>query len=570
MRDWIRGLLVVAAMMSWATAFAAPPEPDCSNPRSAADSLFVWLTPDFYVPEKAATCLDVPPGEVGERLAVQLKQILDARGLYVPIEEMSTEPDHVDEFGRHRIVVMPETFPMMVLERADDGRWLYTRRTLSQVPELYAQTFSTLSQWFQEQLPSFFYGRFLGLHLWQYLYGSLLLFGAWCLGQGLKWLLRNRVRRLVTRAGLQLDRETYERTNLPILALVVFSAIRWGLPDLQLPIGISATVYTGVELAIGLSALVAVSRFVNVGANVAAAWADRTPSKLDDQLVPLARQAAQVVVLVAGVLFFADKLGFDVWKLAAGVGIGGLAFALAAQDTVANLFGSVNIFVDKPFQIGDWVVIGEVEGIVIEVGFRSTRVRTFYNSVVTIPNSKITNANVDNYGMRHRRRVRYNIGLSYETPPEKVQAFVEGARAILAAHPKVQNSYELHVHSFGPSSIDVLVYYHVVVADWHEELVTRSQNILEFLRLARELGVHFALPASRIYVESTPDKPLSPQQSASPEDLDRIVESFGPDGQRSQPFGPPLQGWTPSAVEQRILEQQAQEQEAGPGSATKS
>lgn len=560
----IAALVLVFGLLAGLPAQAAqPPAPDCSNPRAAADSVFVWLTPDHYAPMRAATCLDVPPGQVGERLAVQLKQVLDARGLYVPIDDLSLDPEYRDETGRHRVVVMPETFPAMVLERAADGRWLYTRRTLEQVPGLYAQTFSSLSVWFQEQLPSVFYGRFLGLHLWQYLYAGILLAGAWLLGQGLKWVLHNRVRRLVERAGLPLDRETYARTNLPILALVVFGAIRWGLPDLQLPIGVSRVLHGGVDIAIGLSALLAVSRFVNVAATVAGAWADRTPSKLDDQLVPLVRQAAQVLVLVLGVVFLADELGFDVWKLAAGVGIGGLAFALAAQDTVANLFGSVNIFVDKPFQIGDWVVIGEVEGIVEEVGFRSTRVRTFYNSVVTIPNSRITNANVDNYGMRHRRRVKYEVGLALDTPPEKLQAFVEGARAVLAAHPKVQNTYELHVHGFGASSIQVLVYYHVIVADWHEELVTRSQNILEFVRVARELGVSFALPSTRLYVESTPEAPPSAQEAPPPEELDRIAASFGPGGQRAQPFGPPLQPWTPRALEQRALEQEALEAEAG-------
>lgn len=560
MRVGYRMLCLFAALLLCVPALAAPPpEPDCSNPRSAADSVFVWLTADHYDPGRAARCLDVPPGEVGERLAVQLKQVLDARGLYVPIDALSADPGFTDEEGRHRVVVMPETFPAMVLERADDGRWLYTRRTLEQVPGLYAQTFSSLSVWFQEQLPSLFYQRFLGLHLWQYLYAGILLFAAWLLAQGVKWVLHNRVRHVVERAGLPLDRDTYARTNRPIVALVLFGAIRWGLPDLQLPIGASSVLHSAVAIGMGLSGLLVASRFVNVASAVWSAWAGGTESKLDDQLVPLLRQATQVVLLVAAVLFLADELGFDVWKLAAGVGIGGLAFALAAQDTVANLFGSVNIFVDKPFQIGDWVVIGDVEGVVEEVGFRSTRVRTFHNSVVTIPNSRITNANVDNYGRRHRRRVKYQVGLTYDTPPEKLQAFVEGARAVLAAHPKVQDTYEVHVHGFGASSVDVLVYYHVVVADWHEELVTRSQNILEFIRLARELGVNFAFPSTSVYVESTPERPLTPQEAPPAEALDRLAASFGPGGERSRPFGPPLQGWSPRALEQRAREQRALE-----------
>jgi MscS family membrane protein len=277
---------------------------------------------------------------------------------------------------------------------------------------------------------------------------------------------------------------------------------------------------------------------VNVGAVIAGAWADGTESKLDDQLIPMMRQAAQILVLVLGTIYIADEVGFDVWKLAAGVGIGGLAFALAAQDTVANLFGSVNIFVDRPFQIGDWVKIGKVEGVVEEVGFRSTRVRTFYNSLVTIPNSSITNANVDNLGLRTRRRTKFVLGVTYNTPPDKLAAFVEGIRAILAMHPSVQRTYEVHLYNLGTSGIEILVYYHLIVPGWHEELCARSQNILEFMRLADDLGISFAFPSTSVYVESTPERPQAPHSAQSLVELEALSNAYGPDGTRARPLGP--------------------------------
>jgi len=535
----------------WALAIpaqaAAPPAPDCTNPRAAADTLFNWLQPEHYSPAKASTCMDVPPGANGERLAVQLVQVLDARAVYVPVSTLSADP-HTDE---DHLVPVPD-FPVLTLAKGEDSQWRYSRDTVEAIPRLYTETFSPLSQWFQSQLHPWFYQRFLGLYFWQFLYGGLLLMTAWLVGQLVRVLLRGQVLRLVRRAGLKLDDESYRQTNTPIVAMVTFGVLYWGLTDLQLPIGLSSTLNMATWVLLWLAFLVAISRFINVGSVIAKSWASTTESKLDDQLIPLMRQAAQILLVVVGGLYLADEIGFDVWKLAAGVGIGGLAFALAAQDTVANVFGSVNIFVDKPFQIGDWVVIDGVEGVVEEVGFRSTRVRTFYDSIVTIPNSKITNANVDNYGHRRRRRVKMTLGLTYDTPAEKLQAYVEGIRAILAVHPSVQRTYEVHVYNLGNSALEILVYYHLVVPGWHEELVTRSQNILEFMRLAQERGVSFAFPSQSLYLESTPDRPLAPHQQPTVAEMQAIADAFGPGGNLARPEGPSFnRSWTVQARDER-------------------
>ena len=515
-------------------ALAHAQAPACANPREAADSLFV------DDPALAAACLDVPPGESGPRLAEQLKQVLDARGHWVPVPSLSTNPDFVDDSGDARVVPMPGEFPLLVLERAPDGRWLYARGTLDAVPALYAETFSELSLWFQAQLPPVFYQRLFGLRAWQVFYAVLLLIVAWTAGRAVHVLLSTQVRRVVRRAGFPIDDGAYVRTQRPLVLLTAAAVVLWGLPDLQLSIDASRTVHLVTRLVLALAAVFAASRFVDVGAAYAAARARKTESRLDDQVIPLVRQAAQVVVWTLGVLFLLQNQGVDVFSLVAGLGIGGLAFALAAKDTVANLFGSLNIFLDRPFQIGDWVKIGEVEGTVEEVGFRSTRVRTFYNSLVTIPNSSITSANVDNLGLRHRRRVKTTLGLTYDTPPDKLQAFVEGIRAILAAHPAVQRSYEVHFHDFGPSSLDVLVYYHLVVPSWSAELEARAQNLLEILRLADDLGVSFAFPSTSVYVESTPEHPLQTRETPSLPELEAIAAAYGPDGARARPLGPPF------------------------------
>ncbi|MEZ4239022.1 MAG: mechanosensitive ion channel family protein [Myxococcota bacterium] len=529
-------------------ARAADVDP-CANPRSAVQNLFDYLGAVAYDPDRAATCFEIPPGTARSRVPVQLVQVFDARGLYVPVRDLPDDPDYLDDHDEPVVVPVRE-LPEVAVVRGDDGRWRFSEETVRALPDLYAATFSALSEWFQSRLPPVFYTRFLGIHLWQVCYAGLLLLFAWGLGTGLRMLLKQRARSGLARLGLQLDAEDWQRTNRPLVAIVVLGVVYWGLPDLQLPIDVSAPIRKALWVGVWIAGVLLALRFVTVGAGVARSWAASTESKLDDQAIPLLRQATQLLLLVVGVLYIADAMGFDVWKLAAGVGIGGLAFALAAQDTVANVFGSVNIFLDRPFQIGDWVKIGDVEGVVEEVGFRSTRVRTFYNSLVTIPNSQITSANVDNLGLRPRRRIKLTLGVTYDTPPDVLQAYVEGVRAVLAAHPKVQRSYEVHVYDFGPSSIDILVYYHVVTATWSEELDARAQNLLEFVRVAKALGVSFAFPSTSVYVESTPEHPLAERTAADPVTLREAFDRFGPGGRDARPLGPDFgRSWSVPARE---------------------
>jgi MscS family membrane protein len=237
-----------------------------------------------------------------------------------------------------------------------------------------------------------------------------------------------------------------------------------------------------------------------------------------------------------------QNLDVDVGSLLAGVSLGGLAFSLAARDTVANLFGSVSIFLDKPFQVGDWVVVDGVEGIVEEVGMRSTRIRTFYDSLVSVPNSRAADANVDNYGERRHRRTYVTVRVTYDTTPAQLEAFTDGVRAILAAHPKVRkDKYEVHFSGFGDSGLDVMVYFFFTVASWSEELEGRHEVFLELLRLAHAVGVSFAFPTRTLHVASAvPPEARAPREVLSEDALASTVLAFGPGGRLSRPSGPRL------------------------------
>lgn len=281
-----------------------------------------------------------------------------------------------------------------------------------------------------------------------------------------------------------------------LLCLVWFFAI----DNMALPLNLEKylTLLTQIILAVNILRLLYVSADA-LGQHLAA-MAAKTQSKLDDVLAPFATKAAKILIVVLGSLIALQNFGLNVMGLLAGLGLGGLALALAAQDTAANLFGSITILTDRPFTVGDWVKMGGVEGTVEEIGFRSTRLRTAYNSVVAIPNSVASKENIDNMGTRRRRRVRQVLGLHYDTPPAKIEEFCEAVRYAILQEPKVDREGVLvSFHNFGASTLDVLVLFHVLDSDFAEELSITQNVLLDVIHMAGRVGVVFAYPTQTVY-----------------------------------------------------------------------
>lgn len=284
-----------------------------------------------------------------------------------------------------------------------------------------------------------------------------------------------------------------------------------------------------LKIAMTLGGVYAFYRLIDVVMGYFAARAAQTTSRLDDVLVPLLQKTLKVVVVAVGFVLFIKMLGFQVTPLLAGLGVGGLAFGLAAQDTLKNFFGSVNVVLDRPFQVGDWIKLGNVEGTVESVGMRSSRIRTFYNSQVTVPNSEIMTARVDNLGRRRFRRISCMISVTYDTPPEKLEAFCEGVRTLIRTHPYTRKDYyHCWVNKFAASSIDILLYCFHETPEWATELRERHRLFLDIVRLARRLGVEFAFPTQTVHLhhDSTPPDSPPPPAPTPPPDADAAMQ-FG-------------------------------------------
>lgn len=352
------------------------------------------------------------------------------------------------------------------------------------------------------------------------------------------------LKHIVSRSETEWDDRIVEALERP-LGLFVASLLWLGAWRLLLLEGPAAMFLNFViQIVLSVALIWAAYRLSDVLADYLGALASRRDAKLDTQFVPLIRKSLRIVVILVGILVACQNLGFNVMSVLAGLGLGGLAFALAARDTCANFFGSLMLLVDRPFQVGDAIAADKVEGTVEEIGFRSTRIRTFHNSQLSVPNSTLANINIDNMGRRQYRRIKANFGLTYDTPPEKIEAFVEGLKSILNANPKTRkDNFQVAFTEYGDSGLTIMLYCYLQVSDWGAELVERQRIYLEVLRLAKALGVEFAFPTRTLHVESFPEKqPLRPAAAVDREQLAATVAAFGPGGSLAKPQGHGLSG----------------------------
>jgi len=226
-------------------------------------------------------------------------------------------------------------------------------------------------------------------------------------------------------------------------------------------------------------------------------------SSLDSQLIRLSVRLVGVVCAVVFMIRCADELGFPAYSVVAGLGVGGLAVALAARDSIANLLGSLLIMLEKPFRVGHVIRVAGNEGTVEDVGFRSTRIRTPDNSLVSIPNNAVVNATIENLSLRAMRRQRFYLQVTYDTTREKVEKLAAGVRRLILDHPLTnKTNFQVRFNNFSESSLDILVIFYLDVQDNSLELSEREAMLLQMMDLVSELGVEFAFPTRTLQIEA--------------------------------------------------------------------
>ena len=230
--------------------------------------------------------------------------------------------------------------------------------------------------------------------------------------------------------------------------------------------------------------------------------ASETESKVDDQVIPFAVDMAKVITVILGVvMILGNVFNVNIAALVTGLGIGGVAFALASKESLENLLGSFTIFFDKPFTVGDIVTLGGVTGVVEKVGFRSTRIRTFDKSIVTVPNKNIISSELDNLGARPVRRVKFNIGLTYNASVNNIKAIVNDIQELIDKHPETNNDGKVRFLNFGASSLDIMVLYYVNSPDWEVLIDTQEKINYSIIDIVAKHKCDFAFPSTSVYIE---------------------------------------------------------------------
>lgn len=225
---------------------------------------------------------------------------------------------------------------------------------------------------------------------------------------------------------------------------------------------------------------------------------------LDQVLVVFLANVFKFVLIALSASIIAQEFGYDVNGFVAGLGLGGLAFALAAKDAAANIFGGIVIIVDKPFSVGDWIYTPSVEGTVEEVRFRSTKVRTFAKALVTVPNAAIANEPITNWTRMGKRRVTFHLGVTYTTPRKKLQRCVERIEEMLKIHPEVDKEMIfVFFDQFNSSSLDIFIYFFTVTTVWGEYLQVKEDINFKIMEILEQEGVSVAFPSRSIYFENT-------------------------------------------------------------------
>ncbi|MCB9524303.1 MAG: mechanosensitive ion channel family protein [Myxococcales bacterium] len=273
------------------------------------------------------------------------------------------------------------------------------------------------------------------------------------------WLAKT----VTSKTKTQFDDIVLEALHKPIFWTVLIWGIDQSLRSLVLPEAVNrisrnvATVTTLMFAAWAMSNLITALRKTYLDPRV-----EKSENRMDDQLVPIIEKSLKVVVWVFALLIAFDNIGFDIVSLLTGLGIGGLALAMAAKDTLANVFGSVTVFADRPFQVDDVVNIKGFTGTIVELGLRTCRLKTFEGTLVTIPNSVLVGGPIENLSKREARKQVATIGLVYGTSSEALEAAIAASKAILAEHPKVRDDFAVRFNNFGGSALELQLIFWVV------------------------------------------------------------------------------------------------------------
>jgi MscS family membrane protein len=455
--------------------------------------------------ERAVDYLDTrQTGKRARELAVELEYILD-QGISTATGVLSTKPEGnlQDDLSANReeigLVRTKKGEYKILLERVQKENnppvWLFAAETLKSVPRIYEEIDVP---WIERKLPAALTEtRLLGHPLYRWVLAVLMVPLAFVVGWLVTALLMALVREPLRKRFGETNLQKLEKTKIPLRLIFAAAAIyiySWGVFSLlgQLFWQFMASTLAVVGLMwLAIHLIDAVSEIVE----------GRRPEAAN-AVVRLAATLLKTLAVVVGlVVIFYYFAGINVTAVVAGLGVGGIAVAFAAQKTIENFFGGVFLVWDKPIRLGDYCKAGDVAGTVEHIGLRSTQIRTLARTVVSVPNGQLSSVSIENFTLRDRFLFRHTLNLRYETTPDQLRYVLAGIRELLYKHPRVDSATaRIRFVAFGPSSLDLEIFAYVLETVQESFLAVQEDLLLRIMDLVEASGAGFAFPSQTVYM----------------------------------------------------------------------
>ena len=325
-----------------------------------------------------------------------------------------------------------------------------------------------------------------------------IILGVFIIGKLLYKIFSSVIRRLTAKTETKLDDIIIDMIEEPIVAALIVFGIWFALNGLNLPVGFTEMLGHMMQFIIVMMIAWLLTRLLEaLIEEYLVPLTDASDNDMDDQLLPLLRKGAKIIIWSMAIIIGLNNAGYDVAALIAGLGIGGLALAMASKDTVANIFGGFTIFTDKPFTINDRVQVGGYDGTVTEIGIRSTRIKTLSGRIVTIPNSKFADSPVENVSLEPARKISIDLGLTYDTSPENMQKALQTLKEIADDIEGVKEGATIFFSGFGDSAMNIKFIYYI---DKGSDIAGTQNDVnMAILTHFNKAGLDFAFPTQTLY-----------------------------------------------------------------------
>lgn len=352
-----------------------------------------------------------------------------------------------------------------------------------------------------EKVTAIFTHTFLEVEIWRLIVAGIILILTFSVRKLFVSIVLSLLKKLTSKTKTTLDDQLVSAVDPPARLLIITLGISLTLSVLRIPVGSESFAGHIIRSLVIIAVFWTIYRAGDIFSGIYIKLAKKTETTLDDLMAPYISKGIKVIVIVVGISVIAKEWRYDLGALLTGLGLGGLAFALAAQETVSNFFGGLTIMVDKPFAVGDWILTPNVEGTVEDIGFRSTRVRTFDQALVTVPNSIIAKGPITNWSRMGKRRITFRLGVKYDTKADRLETLLHRIRGMLESHPEVHpQTIFVYFDGFGENALEIFLYLFTKTTDWQKHLEVREDINFRIMRILDELKLEVALPSMSVYL----------------------------------------------------------------------